>query len=177
MKKCKRKFLIIFGFLLAAITLIVPYSRETYCISAFGEYEEGVGYVAAEYPILPPNFDVRRRVRFNHNSWLSTRTVRTGYKLLPLYFADVKNHNKFKIWKKNKEEEGIKLKEQGHVLTPEEIRFYVLYEFIEEYKGEFQYNKFRLDIFIIEVVAILIITGVVYILFCLVLRKERRAAG
>ncbi len=175
MSKCKRNLLLIFGYLLILALLFVPFAKEIYILTPFGEFPKGFPNIAPYDPDSNDSWERLPSVEVIGHKKITKKSInKNGVKFLPLYLINVINHKNFINWKKQEEEKPFNyLDKEKKIINKEEL-FRVQNEFIKKYNGEFRYDKLRIDFFLTELAIIILAGGFAYIFFCVVLRKAEK---
>ena len=157
--RCEKNTFLIFGFILLLILLFIPYKREAYVTADSLEAR------------IPEKYG--KSGSGNFGILLTKPLDQKGLKFFPFFISDAILHRKFIKWKDQTYEEGERIRANKQVLETEDV-FYLEREFYKKYDGIFSYDKFWLELYLTEVVLVLLLAGFSHILFCVVLRKKKK---
>lgn len=166
MRKCKRNILLVFCILLIIIILFFPCSEEAYFIPALEVVDVGV-YINDEpvkqndkqIPIDPIEKKLMAKIRYN---------------FIVSYLTEYSSLKKFLDWKENRLKKLNEMAEKypSYTISTEEMKFEEAFK--KKYNNNFTFYRLKLSLILIELAIIILIACFSYILFCVVLRKEKK---
>lgn len=167
MNKCKRSIFLIFGYLLILAVVFIPCVYNSYVIPEYYnlETEETVKW--------PYEFNEISMSNLTPRSGIAKRFVSNEIKLVPFLIISVVKHGNYTKWRKRTEKEINEAQKGKKIFTTEEILLLEV-RFIEKYGGIFYFYELNTEFFLMEIAIILFVGSLAYILFCVMLRKEKR---
>jgi len=192
MVKCKRNVILIFGYLLTVLILFVPYKltkfvwdgeKESY---AYWNYEENLTEVQREqlekYNNAWDNYTFwKYEEKSGEEASKFTELIRSSHIPRPPYPQEKVVRKKgfvFLPWfirgKINQTKESKKFKEAGYLFRVNWLNTYQ--EKFYTFKEISKVNRYSIntDLIVIELVIFFLVAGFAYIIFCLVLRKDKK---